>query len=189
MSRELQQQLYTILTTAVATLDLPLDTRHVDGLAVELTPAIAALLAEADATIAELSPVPYRVAEAAVCDPEFEESQFAGCTTRIGLDVDYDSPAGTVAAKLRRQPDVTALEISDAHTVAVTVDPQSLDAWRWWLHQVQISPGAVAFQGLAATATGAKDGVTVHLHGDGVAELYADRDAARLMCLIAPAKP
>lgn len=186
MSRHLQLRLHAVLQTATATLDLPLDAQHLERLAAELTPAIKAMLAEADATIAELAPVPYEVSES----DGVEVTEFAGCITRTSLDVDLDSPAGTVAYKARRQPDVTAVEIRDAFTIALTVDPQSLDAWRWWLHQFGIDPRQVTLDGATALATGSKDGATVHLRGDGVPDLLVDRGAARLMGLIAePATP
>jgi hypothetical protein len=184
-------KLHSALEMATVILDLPLTPPQREALALELTGPVRALIVEALAAAGDDSPVQYAVTvpEQAAQDNGFDVSEFAGCTTRTALDVDLDSPAGTVAFKCRRQPDVTALEIRDAHTVAVTVDPQSLDAWRWWLHQFQIAPATVVLEKTAATAIGIKDGVTVHLQGDGVPALYTDRAAASLMCLIEPARP
>jgi len=189
--RRVPLKLHSALEMAAALLDLPLNSSQLGALALELTGPVRALIAEALAEAGDDSPVRYAVTsgEPAPDAPEFEESEYVGCITRVGLDVDLDSPAGTLAAKCRRQPDVTALELSDAHTIGVTVDPQSLDAWRWWLVQLGVDPSAVVMSGTVATATGRKDGVTVHLSGDHVPELYADRDSATLMCLIAPARP
>ncbi|WP_328439315.1 hypothetical protein OHA71_23550 [Streptomyces sp. NBC_00444] len=190
--RHVPHKLHAVIGMATDLLDLPLTAAQREALALELTGPVRALIAEALTAVGDDTPVRYAVAaspEHAAADGEFEESEFAGCITRIGLDVDLDSPAGTLAGKCRRQPDVTAIEIRDAHTIEVTVDPQSLDAWRWWLHQFAIDPGKVVLDGATATAAGTKDDATVHLRGTGVPELYADRDAARLMCLIAPATP
>ncbi|WP_406157683.1 hypothetical protein [Streptomyces canus] len=187
--RHVPHKLHSALDMATAILDLPLTGLQREALALELTGPVHALIAEALANAGDDSPVQYAVAEQAAQDSEYDVSEFAGCTTRTALDVDLDSPAGTVAFKCRRQPDVTAIEIRDAHTIAVTVDPQSLDAWRWWLHQFHIAPDTVVLEQTAATATGSKDGATVHLRGDRVPALYTDRAAASLMCLIEPARP
>ena len=189
--RHVPHKLHSALEMATAILDLPLTPSQREALALELTGPVRALIAETLAAAGDDSPVQYAVAapEQAAPDDGFEVSEFAGCVTRIGLDVDLDSPAGTVAAMCQRQPDVTALEIRDAHTIAVTVDPQSLDAWRWWLHRFRIAPAEVVLEGTAATATSTKDGLTVHLRGDGVPAMYTDRAAASLMCLIEPAHP
>jgi hypothetical protein len=188
--RHVPHKLHSALDMATAILDLPLTGFQREALALELSGPVRALIAGALANAGDDSPVQYAVTapEQAAQADGFEVSQFAGCVTRVGLDVDLDSPAGTVASKCRRQPDVTAIEIRDAHTIAVTVDPQSLDAWRWWLHQFHIAPANVVLE-KTATAVGIKDGVTVHLQGDGVPALYTDRAAASLMCLIEPARP
>jgi hypothetical protein len=173
MSRALQHQLHTILQTATATLDLPLDGHHLERLAVELTPAIAALLAEADATVTELEPVPYEVTD------------LDGCTIYTGLDVDLDSPAARLALQLRMaQHDVTATDVPAPDILDLTVRPQSLDCWRWWLHRMGVPTDTLATVGNALTGTGTCEGVTVHLRGEGVPELLTDRGAARLIGLI-----
>jgi hypothetical protein len=46
-NRALQHRVHAVLTTATAMLNLPLDTQHVEGLAIEVTPAVRALIAEA----------------------------------------------------------------------------------------------------------------------------------------------
>ncbi|MEU6376758.1 hypothetical protein [Streptomyces sp. NPDC046909] len=188
--RHVPHKLHSALEMANAILDLPLTPGQREALALELTGPVRALIAEALANAGDESPVRYAVADAELHPDaeEFEVSEFAGCTTRVGLDADLDSPAGTVAAKARRQPDVTGIEIHDALTIGVSVDPQSLDAWRWWLHSFQIDPATVVLDGTVATATGTKDGATVHLRGDNVPAMYSDKGAARLTRLIAPAR-
>jgi hypothetical protein len=186
--RHVPHKLHSAIEMATAILGLPLTELQREALTLELTGPVRALIAEALANAGDDSPVQYAVAEQAAQDCEYDVSEFAGCTTRIALDVDLDSPAGTVASMCQRQPDVTAIEIRDAHTIAVTVDPQSLDAWRWWLHRFRIAPAEVVLKGTAATATSSKDGLTVHLRGDGVPAMYTDRAAASLMCLIEPAR-
>lgn len=90
-------------------------------------------------------------------------------------DTELDSPAGTVATKARRQPDVIAVEILDAHTVELMLAPASLTEWRWWLTQLCIDPASVTRKGTAVVATGSRDGATVRVR----AELAADgQDAA-----------
>ncbi|MEU9149160.1 hypothetical protein AB0D59_01065 [Streptomyces sp. NPDC048417] len=190
--RHVPHKLHSALQMAVGLLDLPLTAAQLEALALELTGPVRALIAEAVTGTTDDSPVRYAVADPNVVadsDGEFEVSTWAGCTTRISLDVDLDSPAGTVQAKVARQPDVTGVEITDAYTIGITVDPRSLDAWRWWLGQFGIDPATVKVDGTAMTATGLKDGATVHLRGDGVAALYADRAVAELVCLLAPAAP
>jgi hypothetical protein len=48
-----------------------------------------------------------------------------------------------------------------------------------------VAPDGVTVDGEAVTADGCCRGVTVHLRGEGVPDLLADRGAARLMGLIA----
>jgi len=185
VSSHLQHRLHTILTTAVDMLGLPLDSQHVERLALELTPAVKAILAEQANQLEETVPVTYAVADPAA-SADVDVSEYAGCTSRIRMDVDLDSPAALMAQQLRStQPDVTATEVPDATTLGITVNPQSIDAWRWWLHYFGIDPATVETEGGSATATGHRRGVTVHLRGDSVPELLTDRAAARLMGVIA----
>jgi hypothetical protein len=180
MSRNLQLRLHAALTTAAAMLDLPLDAHHVERLAVELAPAVKALLAEADATVAELEPVPYAV------PAEVEVTHTDGCLTRTGLDVDLDSPAARLGLQLRAsQYDVIATDVPDTTTLGLTVRPQSLDCWRWWVARMGVPADSLTTQGDAVTGTGTCEGVTVHLRGEGVPELLTDQAAARLMGFIA----
>jgi hypothetical protein len=183
VSRALQHELHSRLTVACEVLDLPLTDQHLERLAVELTPAITAMLAGRDAAIAELEPVPYTLADA----PEgpvgqaMDTSEYAGCLCRIAVDVDLDSPAVALAERLRAsQPDVVATEVTDPATLGLTVRPQSLDCWRWWLGRLNVTVDSVRMQGDAVTGTGSYKGVTVHLRGDGVPDLLADKSAARL---------
>lgn len=182
MSRHLQLRLHAALTTAVATLDLPLNAHHLERLAVELTPAVKAILAAADATIAELEPVPYTVSD------DVEETELDGCLIRMQADVDLDSPAARLALMLRAsQYDVIATDVPDAATLGLTVRPQSLDCWRWWLHRMGVTAAPTPTSDrTAVTATGCCQGVTVNLRGNGVPELLADQGAAQLMGRLAP---
>ncbi|MCX4993796.1 hypothetical protein [Streptomyces longwoodensis] len=277
----LPHRLHAALHTATAMLDLSLDNRQLEALALELTPMVRALCAESAAAAAEDAPVRYAVAHQDDGPTDVEVTEYAGRVSRIGADVDadspaatlaahfrehqhdvvvtdvptatylgltvrpqsltswewwlehcgvaadavtvqgtdayavgvvgdvavqlcgvgvglmlaeadgrpgldlvLDSPAGTVAAKARRQPDVTAVEIRDAHTVGLTVYPRSLMEWQWWLKELAVSPGSVSFEGTAAVATGSKDGATVHLRGDDARAFYDDAAAARLAGLI-----
>ncbi|MFE1925847.1 hypothetical protein ACFW91_25150 [Streptomyces asoensis] len=279
--RDLPHRLHTALQTATAMLDLPLESRHLEALATELTPFVRAVCAEALAETAESTPIPY--ATVSVDEQAgVETTEYAGCVRRIsvdvdhdspaavlaeelrrhpdviatdipnatylgltirprtaaawqwwqrklnlpfsaitvqgtdayaccelggvaihlrgedtgtlmspdvrarqGLDVDLDSPAGTVAAKARRQPDVTSIEISNAHTVTVTVRATALVDWQWWLTQLGAAATTVLFDGDTATVTGSKDGATVHLRGDGCRTFYEDEVAAHLAGLTA----
>jgi len=286
--RHLPLRLYSALQTATATLDLPLETRHLEALALELTPLLRALCAEARADAADDAPIRYAVAESVSVDAQagVETTEYAGCirrisvdvdhdspaavlaeqlrrhhdvvvtdiptatylgltirprtaeawqwwldklgiapesvtvqgthayaagetegvtvrlcgedtgtllsdsvSTRQGLDVDLDTPAGTVAAKARRQADVTGIAISDAHTLTITVTATSLIEWQWWLVHLGVEPGSVTFDGTTAIATGGKDGAVVHLRGDNVHAFYEDQATARLMGLIASTTP
>ncbi|MEU1276506.1 hypothetical protein [Streptomyces sp. NPDC005799] len=105
--------------------------------------------------------------------------------TRSGLDIDLDTPAGTVAAKVRRQSDVTGVALLDARTVSVTVRATSLVEWQWWLTQLAVDPESVTFEGTTAIVTGFKDGATIELHGEDCRAFYEeDQATARLMGLI-----
>lgn len=199
MSRDLQQKLLSRIDLAAAVLDLPLTRDHIERLAVELTPAVKAILAEDQAVADE--PVAYAVVagvaemathEYAACTgliearSETETTQVEGCLCRIGLDVDLDSPAATLAQKLRSsQPDVTATDVPNAVTLGLTVRPQSIDCWRWWMHRLNVAVDSVRTASDAVTATGNYQGVTINLRGEGVPELLADKAAARLAGVIA----
>ncbi|MFF9123215.1 hypothetical protein ACF09J_07935 [Streptomyces sp. NPDC014889] len=172
MSRALQHQLHSILQTATATLDLPLDTGHLERLAVEVTPAIAALRAETRASVEENAPIRCaltgRVNEAA----GVRTTEYAGCISRIDIDVDEDSPAAQLAAELRgRQPDVIATDVPDATYLGLTVRPQSWRAWQWWLDKLNVAPEAVTRQHDTTYAMGVVDNVVVSVCGDGVPKL------------------
>ncbi|MGW3410301.1 hypothetical protein [Streptomyces sp. NPDC000888] len=197
MSRDLQQQLLTRIDLAVTMLDLPLTRDHIERLAVELTPAVKAILAQDQAV--DAIPVAYAVVNgiaetttpqyaacASVVEGQVETTQLEGCLCRIGLDVDLDSPAATLAQKLRAtQPDVTATDVPDATTLGLTVRPQSIDCWRWWLDRHNVAVGSVQTHGDTVTATGSYKGVTINLRGEGIRELLADKAAARLSGVMA----
>ncbi|MFJ2515569.1 hypothetical protein ACIPEL_36130 [Streptomyces griseoviridis] len=180
--RHVPHRLHSALQMATGLLDLPLTGPQLEALAMELTGPVRALIAEATDRAEGDSPVRYAVADDYVAD--YEVSEYAGCTTRVALDADMDSPAGTAAFKCRRQPDCKDVTIHDAHTATVTVEPGSMDSWRWWLVQLGIDPTTVTADGAVSVATGTHSGATVHLRGIGVQALPS---AARLQAFIAPA--
>ncbi|MEL3949485.1 hypothetical protein [Streptomyces sp. LNU-CPARS28] len=181
MSRALQQELHARLTLAAEVLDLPLTGQHLEALAVELTPAIAALLASQQATADETTPVPYTLTDTPD-DAKTEVSLEGTCIARIGLDVDLDSPAAVLAQRLRSsQYDVVATEVPDEATLMLTVRPQSLDCWRWWM--AKCSAYRERPKGKLAEATGSWGGVTVHLRGEGVLDMQ-QQGSARLLSAV-----
>jgi hypothetical protein len=187
VSRDLQQQLHARLDLAATVLGLPLSGEHIERLAAELAPAVKALLAEQADTHASIVPVRYAVA----CETTDEQAgvhttTYADCISRIGSDVDLDSPAALLAERLRsQQPDVIATDVPTATYLGLTVRPQSLHAWRWWLDKLNIPAESVTLQGSAAYAVGVTKDVAVGLRGDGVPGLLVDEGAARLMGLLA----
>lgn len=184
--RHVTHKLHSALEVAVTLLDLPLTTAHLEALALEMTGPVRALIAEALATAGDDSPIRYAVAEPAKGTADVAVSEYAGCTTSVGLDVDLDSPAATLADHLRAtQHDVTATEVRDRTALALTVRPQSLTCWSWWVHRLGVRVESVNTRGTAVTATGWYRGVSISLRGEGVPELLTDRSAARLMGLIA----
>lgn len=187
MSRDLQHKLRSRLELATQILDLSISGEDLDRLAVELTPAVKALIAEA--TDAHDTTVPIRYA---VIGETLDEqagvhtTTYAGCTARIGTEVDFDSPAALLATELRAsQPDVIATDVPSPTYLGLTVRPQSPFAWRWWLDKLSVAEGAVTMQDNAAYATGTVGDVVVYLQGLEVPMLLIDAPAARLMGLLA----
>lgn len=179
--RHVPHKLDSALRMAAGLLDLPLTASQLEALALELTGPVRALIAEALAAVGDDAPVRY-----AVTDGTFEESEFAGCVRRVGLDVDLDSPAVVLAERLRStQYDVVSTEVPNGTTLGITVRPQSLDCWRWWLGTLGVEPSRVTTDRDTAVGTGSCKNVTVHVRGEGVPELLTDRAAARLMGVIA----
>ncbi|MET7475118.1 hypothetical protein ABZT17_12260 [Streptomyces sp. NPDC005648] len=190
--RNVPLKLHSAIEMTAALLDLPLDTQQREALALELTGPVRALIAEALAAAGDDTPVRYAVTagEPVADSAEFEATEYAGCLARVGLDVDLDSPAAELAARLRStQYDVIATEVPDARTLGITVRPQSLDCWRWWMHRLGIDPATVTADGTAVTATGCCKGVTVRLRGESVPDLLTDHAAARLMGVIVETEP
>ncbi|MEU9134645.1 hypothetical protein AB0D33_01520 [Streptomyces sp. NPDC048404] len=179
MSRALQHKLLSHLDLAVAVLDLPLTRDQLERLAVELTPGVAAMTAERDATIADLEPVPYAVAEA---DGERVVREFAGCRLSIDPDVAEDAPAALLGLELQTtQSDVRSLDVRGATSLVVTVRPRTANAWQWWLERFE-ARACTPDQPCCATVIGHYGDIEVELRGDGVPDLaaLADRSAARL---------
>ncbi|MEV0441863.1 hypothetical protein AB0I84_06130 [Streptomyces spectabilis] len=189
MSRALQHELHARLGFAAQLLDLPLSGVDLERLAVELTPHIGALLAEREAVLEEAAPVPYAlVGPPADGDGGMESSRVAGCVARVGWDVDLDSPAAVLAQRLRTsQHDVLATEVPDAVTLMLTVRPQSLDCWRWWLAKCGASQESL--EGEASVASGAWGTVTVHLRGEGVPALQQAHSTVVLQALLGEQGP
>lgn len=185
MSRDLQHTLHTALTTAVAMYDLPLTGLDVETLAVELTPAVKAMLAEQDATIAELEPAPYALTEV-VERADRIVSEYAGCTLSIQPDVAEDAPAALLGLELRStQPDILALDVPSATHLTITVRPRSLQAWTWWRDKFEAAQNCQAPQPCCTTLAGRYGEVTVELRGDGVPDLLARHSADRLSTVLA----
>lgn len=179
MSRHLQHKLHAAIVTAVRTLDLPLTDGHIEGLAVELTPAVKAIVAALDATIDELAPATYTPA-ATADGADRIVSEYAGCTLSIHPDVAEDSPAALLGLELRgTQPDVLALDVATATHLTVTVRPRSTQAWTWWRDKFEASADCQVPQSCCATLAGRYGEVTVELRGDGVPELPAQHSADR----------
>ncbi|WP_327403874.1 hypothetical protein OG194_29835 [Streptomyces sp. NBC_01288] len=186
--RDIPLKLHSAIEMASALLDLPLTATQREALALELTGPVRALVAKALAAVGDDGPVRYAVidSELALRDGEFEESTFAGCVRRVGLDVDLDSPAVVLGERLRStQHDVVSTEVPDSTTLGITVRPQSLDCWRWWLGSLGVAPSEVTTDGNTAIGAGSCKGVTVNLRGEGVPDLLVDRAAPRLMGVIA----
>lgn len=179
MSRDLQHRVHTILRTAVVMFDLPLDDHHVERLAVEATPAVKALIAEALDGQAQNVPVRYAVVRPTDEQAAVETTQYAGCVSRISVEVDLDSPAACLATELRRHHDVIATDVPTGSYLGLTVRPATAEAWRWWLRTLAISEDKVTVQGTNAYAVGEKDGVAVHLCGDDTALLLPGGASAR----------
>ncbi|MCL6733337.1 hypothetical protein [Streptomyces neyagawaensis] len=178
MSRDLQLALHGRLTTAVAVLDLPLNGQHLERLAIELTPAVAAMLAEVDATVAELEPVSYALTEQAG-PVDRHISEYAGCRSAIHPEVEEDSPAALLALELRGTHDVTATDVPTRTHLTLTVRPLSLLGWQWWLDKMSVSASTILRHGPVVTGTGHYGEITVHLRGENVGDLLDDQAAAR----------
>jgi hypothetical protein len=188
--RSLQHRVHAVLRTATAMLHLPLNTQHVERLAVEITPAVRALLAEAlDGAAAEV-PVRYAVVAAPDVDPVVhtvvdteagvETTEYAGCVNRISTHVDLDSPAATLAAELRQQQyDVVVTDVPTGSYLGLTVRPKTLDAWRWWLRKLSIAENTVRVQGTCAYAVGQVGEVAVQLCGEDTGTLLSSEVRTR----------
>ncbi|MGW2170358.1 hypothetical protein ACWC1C_07480 [Streptomyces sp. NPDC001705] len=189
MSRDLQHELHAYLELAAQTLDLPLDRQHLEGLAVQLTPAVKALIAEETDAHDSTVPVPYTVVRETLDEQTgIHTTVYAACTARISTDVPNEAPAAVLAAQLRAsQPDVIATDVASPTYLGLTVRPQSLLAWTCWLNRlnVAVTEGAVTMRDNAAHATATVGDVVVQLQGDEVPMLLVDESAARLTGLLA----
>lgn len=178
--RHVPHKLRSALEMAGTLLNLSLTEAQREALAVELTGPVRALIAEALDSQAETVPV-----RCAIVGPgagehaEVETTRYAGCVARIGLDVDHDSPAATLAADLRRHHDVVSTEVPTPTYLGLTVRPRTVRAWQWWLDQFGIAADVVTVEGSDARGVGEKDGVAVDLCGDGVATFLAPEVVAR----------
>ncbi|MFJ1657220.1 hypothetical protein [Streptomyces anthocyanicus] len=183
----MQHRLRFRLELATEMLDLPLNGEHLERLAVELAPAIKAIVAEEIEAHTGTVPVAYGVVRTALdAASGVHTTTYPGCIARIGPDVDTASPAALLAAELRgQQPDVVATDVASATYLGLTVRPQSLHAWRWWLDKAGVHPDTVTVQDTAAYATGVVGDVVVALQGNEVPMLMVDEPAARLMGLLA----
>lgn len=183
MSRALQHELHSYLELAAQVLDLSLTGGDLERLAVELTPAVKALIVEATEAHAETVPISYGVVDE---QAGVHTTRYAGCTARIGVDIDVESPAASLAAKLRTaQPDIVATTVPAPTYLWLVVRPQTRLAWTAWLERLHVAEGAVTTQDNAAYATGTVGDVAVELQGLEVPMLLVDESAARLMSFLA----
>jgi hypothetical protein len=186
VSRDLQQWLLSRLDRVTSVLDLPLTRELLERLAVELTPAVTALLTERDAASAEPEPGACAVAEQADATERYVR-EFAGCTLSIDPDVSEDSPAALLGLELqRRQSDVLALDVRGATSLVVTVRPRSTHAWKWWLDEFE-AVACTPEQPCCTTTRGHYGDVAVELRGEGVPDLIGrvERGSDRLGAFMA----
>jgi hypothetical protein len=170
--RHVPHKLHSAIEMATGILDLPLTPPQREALALELTGPVRALIAEALANTGDDSPVPYAVAVRDVDEEAgIETIRYGNCVSRIGLDVDLDSPAAVLAAKLREENDVIATDVPTGAYLGLTVRPRTVQAWQWWLRKLAISRDAVTVQDAHTYAVGERDGVAVHLRGEDTAHL------------------
>ncbi|WP_371579418.1 hypothetical protein [Streptomyces sp. NBC_01314] len=175
MSRHLQHLLHSRLDTAAAVLDLPLTRDHLERLAVELTPAVKALLLEADDRAAEHEPVEYTLTEQAA-PADRHVTEYNGCRSSIHPEVDEDAPAALLALEWRgMQPDITSTDVPTRTHLTITVRPQSLRAWDWWLNKAGVAVDSTRRHGQLITGTGYYGEITVYLRGENVGQLLDDQ--------------
>jgi hypothetical protein len=168
VSRALQHQLHSRIETVTAVRDLPLTAQHIEDLAVDLTPIVKALLAEADAELADVVPVEYALTDQAG-PVDRTVTDYDGCTASLHPEVEEDCPAALLAAELRRQPDVKATDVPTPTHLTLTVRPQSLYGWTWWRRKLAV--GSILRHGPVVTGTGHYGEVTVHLRGENAGDL------------------
>jgi hypothetical protein len=176
VTRSLQHKLHSGIETVTVFQDLPLTTQHIETLAVHLTPMVKALLAQADAELADLVPVEYALTEQAG-PADRTVTEYDGCTSSIHPEVEEDSPAALLALELRRQPDVTATDVPTRTHLTLTVQPQSLHGWKWWRGRLAV--GSILRHGSVVSGTGHYGEITVQLRGSNVGDLLDDQAAAQ----------
>lgn len=183
--RDVPHRLHSALEMATALLNLPLAAAHLEGLALELTGPVRALIAEALAEASTDSPVRYAVVDRQVTGREVDDqtgvetTEYAGCVSRISLAVDVDSPAATLAAELRRHHDVVITDVPNGTHLGLTVRPRTVQAWQWWLKRFSITADTVTVQGTNAYATGLVGDVAVHLCGEDTGTLLSSDVSVR----------
>jgi hypothetical protein len=175
VSRALQHQLHSRIETIIDVRDLPLTAQHIEDLAVDLTPVVKALLAEADADLADVVPVEYALTDQAG-PTDRTVTEYDGCTSSIHPEVEEDAPAALLALELRgTQPDVIATDVPTPTHLTLTVQPQSLHGWTWWRRKLAV--GAILRHGPVVSGTGHYGEITVQLRGPHVGDLLDARDA------------
>lgn len=187
MSRTLQHKLHSGIETVAVVRDLPLNARHIEDLAVDITSVVAALLAEAAAETADIVPVEYALTDQAG-PADRTISEYDGCTSSIHPEVEEDSPAALLALDMRgTQPDVTATDVPTRTHLTLTVRPQSLHGWRWWRRKFAV--GSVLRHGSVVTGTGHYGEITIQLRGENAGDLLdkqaVDRSAKKLQNFLA----
>jgi hypothetical protein len=110
--------------------------------------------------------------------------QASPAPTPVSADV---AAFAAAADSLRRQPDLVSLAV-EPDGIHITVRPQSVMAWRWWLRRLQVQATSVRPLGDDAVACGRLKGVVVRLRGDGVLALdRVERSSNRLSAVLAGA--
>ncbi|MDX3162384.1 hypothetical protein PV516_01035 [Streptomyces scabiei] len=174
MSRDLQHRLHSGIETVTAFRDLPLTAQHIEDLAVDLTAVVKALLAEADAELADVVPVEYALTDQSG-PTDRTVSECDGCTSSIHPEVEEDAPAALLALELRGTHDVIATDVPTRTHLTLTVRPQPLYGWTWWRRKLAV--GAILRDGPVVSGTGHYGEITVQLRGPHVGDLLDARDA------------
>lgn len=113
-------------------------------------------------------------AEAMLAEVEQNARNAGAVTTQPRKAVEPSARSAFLANKLiETHKDVVSAEPVDAATLDLTVQPENLGSWDWWLGRLHIPTGTTTYRGSYATAKGSFGRVQVLLTGLGVGELMA----------------